>query len=409
LLAGLLWGIHPLRVESVTWVTERKDVLNGLFALSSVLAYFRYAEKRDSGESAWAYYLVSFVLFACSLMAKPVTVVLPVMLLVLDRYPLMRMRRETISLLMLEKVPFLTISAGVSVLTLFTAVERDALITIERLSVGERFLVAGNAAFEYLKLFVLPFGILPLHPLPHPFPPSYYVTAVLSLAVLCLCMYISRRSAGLAALCMLLLLPLLPVIGFLQNGQQAFAARYTYLPHIPLAIAAAFVIYAAVRKRGRMIVMAVSAVFLILLAGITRFQIGVWKNSATLWTRVIERHPVSTAFKSRGSYFLLNGHYAGAVTDYTRAMETAVGQEKLEIYNLLAGRAMALGSLGRFDESIRDFTMAIELYPHPAYYYSRGITYEAMGRRDEAHADLKRAGPDPGVITWFEYRKRNDR
>lgn len=408
LAAGLLWGIHPLRVESVVWVTERKDVLNGLFALSSVLAYLGYAERTGSGKPGWPSYMVSLVLFACSLMAKPVTVVLPLMLLVLDQFPLGRLRRGGLTPVLLEKVPFLLLSAVLSILTLQTAVEKDLLVAVERLSIGERFLVAGNALFEYLRMLMLPVGILPLHPMPYPLPLSYFVTSAASLLLLCYSVHAARRSMALPAVLLLFLLPLLPVLGFLQNGQQAFAARYTYLPCCVATIAVAALFPAACRALGRARLrygaLALVAVMLVL-AGLTQLEIGVWKNSETLWTRVIERYPVSTAYKSRGSFYLMGGNYKEAVSDYTAAMEVATGQEKLEIYNLLAGRAIALGSMGRFDESIRDFSSAIDLFPHPAYFYSRGITFEAMGRPNEARADLLRAGPDPPPIRWFVYGK----
>lgn len=408
LIAGLLWGIHPLRVESVTWVTERKDVLNGLFAISSLLAYLRYVKTRESGAAAWRSYLLSLVLFACSLMAKPVTVVLPLMFLVLDRYPLDRLRHDTLVPLLVEKLPFLLFSAALSALTLTTATEKKLLIAVDLLSIGERFLVSGNALFEYLRLFVLPTGILPLHPIPYPLPASYFAASTVTLLLICCCMYSARRFMAVPVAGLLYLLPLLPVLGFFQNGQQAFAARYTYLPHIAVSIAAAALALKICRSHevpwSRYTLVAF-AVFLLAMAGMTQFQIGIWNNSAALWSRVIERHRISMAYKSRGSYYLMNGLYNESVADFTVAMETASGVEKLEIYNLLAGRGMALGSLGRFDESIRDFSAAIKLFPHPAYYYSRGITFEAMGLTREAQEDLKLAGPDPGDIKWFEYGK----
>jgi len=408
LIAGLLWGIHPLRVESVTWVTERKDVLNGLFAISSLLAYLRYVKTKESGAAVWRSYLLSLVLFACSLMAKPVTVVLPLMLLVLDRYPLDRLRRDTLGPLLVEKLPFLLLSAALSALTLTTAAEKKLLIAVDLLSIGERFLVSGNALFEYLRLFVLPTGILPLHPIPYPLPASYFAASAVTLLLICCCVYSARRFMAVPAAGLLYLLPLLPVLGFFQNGQQAFAARYTYLPHIAVSIATAALALKICRSHEvtwSRHTLAAFAFFLLTLAGMTQFQIGIWNNSAALWSRVIERHRISMAYKSRGSYYLMNGFYNEAVADFTAAMETASGVEKLEIYNLLAGRGMALGSLGRFDESIRDFSAAIRLFPHPAYYYSRGITFEAMGLIREAQEDLKLAGPDPGDIKWFEYGK----
>lgn len=408
LFAGLLWGVHPLRVESVAWVTERKDVLNGLFTLLSILFYLHYAKKRDSGLFEWRCYLSSLALFICSLMAKPVTVVLPVMLLVLDWYPLGRMHREKMVSLLVEKLPFIFFSAVLSILTILTAVQKDMLVTTDRLSISERFWVAGNALFEYVRLFLLPTGILPLHPLPYPFPFSYIVASVVSLLVIVATFFVVRRSAAPLASILLFMLPLLPVIGFLQNGQQAFAARYTYLPHITLCIFSASMLlkifFTNDSQRIRLTIAGLAFVLLVFFV-LTQFQIDIWKNSGALWDRVIEKHKISMAYKSRGSFNLMNGRYSEAVSDFTLAMELAAGQEKLEIFNLLAGRGMALGSLGRLEESVNDFTAAINMFPHSAYYYSRGITFEAMGRMKEAQEDFVRAGPEPGDIKWFSYNK----
>jgi hypothetical protein len=245
LLAGLLFGIHPLRVESVAWVTERKDVLNGLFTLGSLLCYLRYT--RWGGErGAGRYYLLSIVLFACSLMAKSVSVVLPAILLVLDRYPLRRLTRETAARVLAEKVPFLVLSLCMAVATVRFAAGSDYLVSYDIFPFAQRLVVSGNAVYEYVRLLLAPVGILPLWVIPDPLPPAYTATSLLSAAA-CIGILAAWKNHPLVTVWLCFLIPLLPVLAFLQNGDQSYAARFTYLPSVAPAIAAALLIRSGVR------------------------------------------------------------------------------------------------------------------------------------------------------------------
>lgn len=408
LLAGLLFGIHPLRVESVAWVSERKDVLNGVFALSAVLFYLRYVQTKEEARENHGItrdYLISVFCFMLSLMAKPVSVVLPAMLLVVDWYPLNRLRKETLSQLLVEKTPYLALSAGVSIATVILAANQHILTSTSVLPVGQRLIVAGNALFEYCRLQFYPVGILPLHILPYPLPPSFTAKTLMVAVIFCCCIYAGRRYPFVTATWLIFLMPLLPVIGFLQNGSQAFAARYTYLPSVALSIVMATLIATAYgtfsNSYARHAVVVLSAALLTFYTAMTIRQIEQWENSGTLWSAVIDHQPLGRAFKSRGAYYLQTGKYSAAVQDFSTAIEIATYEEKKEIFNLFVGRGVALGNAGLYADAVKDFSTAIDLYPHPTYYYNRGLTLQAMGKVREAEEDFRRAGENPGPIKWF--------
>ena len=258
LLAGLLFGIHPLRVESVAWVTERKDVLNGLFALGSILCYLDYAHAREdgggTGTARW-YYLLSLVLFVLSLMAKPVSVVIPALLLAADWCPLGRLRKGRILPVLAEKIPFFVGSAAMAAAIILIMSGQNSIASGADLPFGLRVIVSGNAVFEYARLQLFPVGILPFYVLAKAIPPAFAVKTAVVVAVTCLCIYAGRRRPWVCATWFSFVIPLLPVLAFFYNGVDiAFAARFTYLPAVvPSIVAAALcaVAYERVARGGQ--------------------------------------------------------------------------------------------------------------------------------------------------------------
>ncbi len=410
LLAGLLWGLHPLRVESVAWVTERKDVLNGLFTLGSVLYYLRYAQAQEAPGRNGAvlhYYPIALVLFALSLMAKPVSVVLPLMLLVVDWYPLGRLRKGNLRRVLIEKVPFLVFSCAMAIATIRFAEQSRILAAYDSLSLGQRLIVSGNAIFEYCRMILFPVGILPLHIINASSMPVYAAKTVV-VTVICFCMYACRRSRWLPATWLCFVIPLVPVLGFFQNGIQAYASRFTYLPSVAPSVAAAILLAVAynkakgVRRRfARMALIILSAALILSYAGMTLILIPVWKDTGTVWSRIIAVQPTGRAYKERGIYHLTTGDYSAAADDLTASIEFAKRAGLPEIYNLFAFRGVALRRQGYHDKAIADLSHAIALFPHPNYYYQRGLALSASGNVREAEDDFRRAAGENGPIEWY--------
>lgn len=406
LLAGLLWGIHPLRVESVAWVTERKDVLNGLFSIGSMLLYVKYAARKVRGESAPLEYLASLLLFALSLMSKSVSVVLPLMLLLADWYPFGRLRQGMVRRVVVEKIPFLALSITIACLTLFLTAQSRYLVSYDYFPFWQRLLVAGNAVIAYWRYLLLPIGISPLHLIPETIPAAYAVTTLLAVVV-SIGAILLRRQHCLVAVWFCFLLPLLPVLAFFQNGDQSFAARFTYLPSIApcIAVAGIFMGYGrrlATEVRFRRIVIIVSGVYLIFCGAMTVSLIGVWHDAGTFWTRAIQIEPLAAFYKERGKYYYAQGNYTAAVADYTAAITGATGYLRANIFNLHILRAEVLRAAGRHEAAIADYSAAISLYPQPVYYYYRGLSFKALGRLDEAEADFRQAGDAQGPVGWYE-------
>ncbi|MFA7402492.1 MAG: tetratricopeptide repeat protein [Pelobacteraceae bacterium] len=407
MLAGLLWGIHPLRVESVAWVTERKDVLNGLFAFSSVLCYLRYARLRESGEAFRACYLLALFLFACSLMAKQVTVVLPLVLLALDWY-WERVERAGVFNLLIEKIPFILVSGAMAAITLHFAKQSGILLPHDTLPFVQRLLISGNALFEYCRLMVYPAGIMPLHIIDLSEMATYGAkTAVVVTACIVLCVFRNRSGVVVTALCFLL--PLLPVLAIFQNGLQAFAARFTYLSAVAPAILLCSVFAPSFRRggeNGRRWGLGVAVLFLVavtvVFAVATFRQIAVWKSTETVWTRIIEVKPSGRAYKERGMYRLANGNYAAAADDLALSLEFARRADLPEMFNLHAFRGEALRQQQRYGEALDEFTRAIAVCPRREYYFRRGVVLEGLGRKEAALEDFRRAGGVEEPMKWLE-------
>lgn len=408
LLAGLLWGIHPLRVESVAWVTERKDVLNGFFALGSILCYLRYAQLKESGRAKIlsSYYLFTLGLFVMSLMAKSVTVVIPAVLLVLDWYPLERLHKNDYKSVLIEKIPFFVVSAIMSVVTIFFISEASFLISNEMFPFGQRLIVSGNALFEYARFLLYPVGIIPQHVIPDPIPLAYTVKTAISIAVMILCIYTGRKLGGPTAVIFCFVLLLLPVLAFFQNGDQSFSSRFTYLPSVAPCIAVAYAYFAVSRKVAdkRLIVVllrAFVATLLLCYVVITLRLIPAWDNSEAMWNRVVEVEPSAIAFKERALVFVQMQKYDAAVEDLTVAIRNPINVWLPYIYNLYAFRGEALSLAGRYDEAVKDFTTAIVMLPHPVYYRLRGVALRKNGKIKDAENDFKMAAGETAPLEWY--------
>jgi tetratricopeptide (TPR) repeat protein len=410
LLAGMFWGLHPLRVESVAWVTERKDVLNGIFSLTAILFYLRYAQMRDEGGytgKALRSYIFSLLFLMLSLMSKPVSVVIPAMLLVADWYPLNRIQKGRVLQILLEKVPFLILVLLITFATIQLASGNQILVSYDDLSFFKRCLLAGNALFEYCRLSLYPIGIIHFYLLLWPFPASYAVKTLAILIFSCFCFWNFKKNPWVPAVWLSFVLPLVPVLGFFQNGAQSHAARFTYLPAVMPAICAAVLVGEAYRKglktntrHARILLIGVIVAVLLFNVFMTERLVGSWRNTETLWTRAITIQPVGRAYYLRADYYLQTGKYDDAAADLQISIEMGKKAGFPQLFNLHALRGDALNKAGRYQEAFREFSEAIILYPYSNYYYHRGQALNALGNKQDAEADLLRAGDATGPITW---------
>ena len=407
--AGLLFGIHPLRVESVAWVSERKDLLCALFVLLSIGSYLTYASARlttpagVAGESRRSRqpYLRALGFFLLALASKPMAVTLPLVLLLLDWYPLGRMRdKGMIVRAIKDKVPFALLGAVVATVTFLAQRSLGALIPLEQQPFPSRVLAAFSAIARYLGKMVFPVDLTPHYALSREvrflsmeFGGALFLVAGITLV----CLRASRSRPLLPAAWGFYLVTLFPVLGFVRTGAQFMADRFTYLPSLGPTLLVAAVAAGGwewagrTRDRSKLVkslMVAAGIAVAAALAYATIVQVGVWKDTMTLWDHAVRIEPRSSfAYMGRGWAFKDAGDYEHALTDYSRSVE-------LDMLNYMAynDRGEVLRELGRVEEAVSDFTTAVLLNPNiAAHYLNRGTAYARLGEANRAIADLGRA------------------
>lgn len=406
LLAGLLWALHPMNVESVVWIAERKNVLNGIFSLGCILLYLRYFEVKmlkGNEKVAVKIYIYSVIFFLLSLMAKSVSVVIPAMLLVLDWYPLGRLKKGRIMSVLLEKLPYILIAISIAVTTIYLAAGKSILVPLSDFSMTKRLILSGATVFDYCTLMLWPVGIVAMYLIPSPLPASFFVKTAAVVFFTCFCIYSWKRRPWLLATWSCFILPLLPTLYFFISGVHSVCAHFVYLPSIALCIAAPMAVTKVYKSNSEstfryskeliaVFVVALLAFYLVT----TERLIASWKNAETLWTRVINIRPVGRAYFYRANYLMENNRYREAADDLQISIRMALSAGYPQIYELYAYRGDALRKTGRLDEALEAFTEAIRLSQKPNYYYHRGLVFEAMGKSIEAEHDFSIAGQE----TW---------
>ncbi len=240
LAAAFIFAAHPLHVESVAWVAERKDVLSAFLFLLSMLAYLGYTARRDKALP----YALSLIFFVLALLSKPMAVTLPVVLLVLDYYPLKRDGRGW-GRLIIEKIPFFALSILSAVLTLWAQSSGGAVTKMHSYSLGARLIVAVRGYVFYLYKLIYPASLAPYYPLPLSAgaeDPLFLGSLLILIIISALCLYLALRGRRApAALWAYYIVTLAPVIGIVQVGSQAAADRYAYITTIGFFMLAGFV------------------------------------------------------------------------------------------------------------------------------------------------------------------------
>lgn len=384
----LLYAVHPLRVESVAWVTERRDVLCGFFALLSVLAYLRHARADGATPPDRKWLILSLVAFAASLLSKALSLALPAVLLILDIVPLGRWAPGSRRRLLLEKLPFLLLSiADVSVM--IPAMRHiDAVRSVANYNVVERVAQAAYGLCFYLVKTVWPYPLLPLYRIDSPLHPgdAKYVLSILGvLGVSVGLVALWRRSRGPLAAWVAYIALVFPVLGVAVTGLQIAADRYTYLSLIPLSVLAAA---ALARVERAAVAKAASAVLVAAFAVTAALQCRIWKDSVALWTHQIDHDPgCNLAWNSRGVARLERGDSAGALEDCGKAA-ALVPDSPHPRMNL----GLAYAAQGRWEDARREFDAALERDSAGIEVrINRGIVLSRLGRVPEALADFDAA------------------
>ena len=399
-ITGLLFGLHPLHVESVAWVSERKDLLCAFFFLLSMLSYLRYAaHPQSSSTMPKKDYMLCLLFFGLALMSKPMAVTLPVVLVILDIYPIGRLslkRDFSANIRVLaEKVPFLCLSLASSIITVAAQQASNAITSFESVALTSRVLTAFNALIFYLYKMVWPAELAPLYPSPAEvsfFSLAYSGTFILVVCITAGCILTRKKQKVVSAAWAYYVVTLLPVLGIIQVGSQAAADRYTYLPALgPMLLAGLGVLWLWKKAASSHIKRTFVAGFVILvltgLSIMTSVQIAFWKDSISLWNRELSLYTSVIAYKNRGNAYLSSGKYQEAIEDYNKAIE--LYPEYTMVY---LNRGVTYLQLGKYREAMEDYNKAIELDPtNPFVYNNRGNIYLSLAGYQEAIADYSKA------------------
>jgi tetratricopeptide (TPR) repeat protein len=426
-LVAALFAAHPLHVESVAWIAERKDVLSGFFFALTLLLYVRYARN-----PALSRYLAMMACFALGLMAKPVLVTLPFLLLLIDAWPLGRLFRpgssnppgapdHTWRLCLAEKVPLLLLSAGASWVT-YAAQAKGQLVWLPKATFPLDVRVA-NALVSYLLYLqktVWPSGLAFHYPYSGTIRTGAFLTALVLIGLLTGGAILLRRKVPSFPVGWFWFFgTLVPMIGLVQVGLQAMADRYTYLPLTGLFVAAAWVrgyrLPGGERLRAALPPVAVALV--VVLAMLARRQVGFWRDGETVYRRSLAVNPdnwlahnnLAQLYHAQGKTDLAIEHLREALRD-----RPSVPQARSNLALLLAGA-------GQVEEAIEQYRRALRESPDtPGINANLADALASCGRNDEALAHLERAlGPDapPGrvhmelaerLISWGRLREAAD-
>lgn len=365
-LVAAIFAIHPLRVESVAWIAERKDVLSGTFFMLTLLSYFYWTQRRTVGR-----YLITAVLFGCGLMSKPMLVTTPVVLLLLDYWPLGRMRgagsaeRGTNSTsfggLLLEKIPLFALSAGSVVATLWA--QNFALGSTEFLPLKWRIANALFSYFEYVRQLFWPVNLIPFYVHPENRLEIWRLALAIGflIAVTAVAFIRRRQNPYLIVGWLWYLVMLIPVIGIVQVGLQGHADRYTYLPEIGLVIALVWWIWDltnsfAVRK---IIFVGLGLAVVATLSVLAAKQTTYWRDTESLWRHTLAVTPDSdVALTGLGGILFARGEIDAAVDDYEHALRLRDGNVAAHF-----GLARALAAQQKTDAAIFHLRKTLDIQP----------------------------------------------
>ncbi len=339
------FGLHPLHVESVAWAAERKDVLSALFSILTLWAYVLYVKQPTRKRYAW---VAGF--FVCGLLSKSMLVTLPLLMLLLDYWPLRRkLNRQAVP----EKLPLFALSIAAAVVTFIAQRRSGAVSALEQIPLGLRIENALVSYAVYIVKFFWPTGLAVFYPHPLAIPAWQWISAAAALAAISAAVYWSKRPYLVTGWLWYLAM-LVPVIGIVQVGAQSRADHFTYLPTIGLSIMIAWL--AADLAVARYALVGLGAIWV----AMTWIDLPAWRNSATLFSRAIEVTDGNwIAYNNLGGALRHRGDLNGAVANFEKAV--ALRPARADLQDNLGE---ALSASGRLDDAIAHLKEAIRLQPN---------------------------------------------
>jgi len=390
------FALHPLRVESVAWAAERKDVLSMFFGMASIYAYAFYTDKFKL-----SYYFLCVILFALSLMSKPMFVTLPFILLLLDYWPLGRWlkalsaptesRYMVACRLIWEKVPFFSMTVASSITTIWAQNKFGAFTLMEHLSFHRRVANAFISYVSYLVKIFWPVDLAVFYPYEYSVPLwKLLISGLIIIAITTFVIYYIKKIPFLFVGWLWYLGTLIPVMGLVQVGSQAMADRYTYLPSIGFSIILAWGMSILLKRLEirKKISFAVAIAVLGMLALSTWMHCGYWANSTTLFAHTLQVTKDNyLAHYNLGCSLLDEGKIEDAIYNYDKTI--SIKPDYIGAYN---NRAVAYHKLGHYQRAIEDYNQTIRLQPdNDLAFYNIGLSYIELGQYQLAINNFNRA------------------
>ncbi len=384
LIVALLFAIHPMHLESVAWISERKDVLYTFFFLLSLIFYLRHLDTPKISLLA-----LSLFLFILSALSKPAAVTLPVVLVLIDWYLNKKLTTKTI----IEKVPFFLVALIIGYVT-WVIQAKTAISDFGSYTIPQRFMFAAYGSVMYIVKLFVPYNLAVLHPYPalnNGLPIIYYITFVVALGLLAAVVWSLRHTKVVAFGAMFYLINVALVLQFVSVGMAIISERYTYVPYIGLCfiLAMGYHYYTTQKPQMATPLLAVLLGFVGIMSIVTFNRTAVWQNSDVLWTDVINKYPDKSpvAYNNRGNYFRNDNQQQKALADFNKAISL------LSDYQLAyVNRGNVYFTLNRNEEAIKDYNKGIELKPDDAKAYcNRSAVQFQLGQYDKAIEDASKA------------------
>jgi protein O-mannosyl-transferase len=383
LLVGFLFAIHPMRVESVAWIAERKDVLSAFFYFLSLLFYLRHINKNKR-----KYYWYSTFALLFSLLSKPMAVSQPFILLLIDFLKNKKIDKKSI----INKIPFFALSIMFSVTTLFIQLSYSKPIYID-ISIFNQIFASFFGIVFYLAKTVIPTNLCAFYPFPSSVDSRLSIIMTLSFLVasgiFAAIWFFRKKSKRVVFGFLFFIITALPVLQLVRIGNAIAADRYTYIPLLGIYFIFAewitFLYKEKTRNNKALKTLLIAGITLPLLCFVfmTQNQCRIWKDSFTLWKDAIIKHPSATAYTMRGAAYYNSRNYERAIEDHTRAI--TINPSYAQAYN---NRGLACFRKGDFEQAIRDYSVAIKLAPYFVDpYCNRGIVFCEKGDYNRAIID----------------------
>ncbi|MEI6433780.1 MAG: tetratricopeptide repeat protein [Bacteroidota bacterium] len=427
IIATALFAVNAMRVESVAWAAERKDMLYALFYVASLIAYVKYILSADEskGMPKIRYLVYALVFFVVSVFSKVMAVSLVGALVFLDY---LYARRLTVWLV-LEKIPFVIISIILGLVQVKAAASTHTIDTSGQFDFIDRMLIVCRNLMFYIYKMLLPLDLSAFHPYPvrlagQAWPVEFYIAPAFALLILILFIWSLRKSRTMVFCIGFFISALALVLQFVAIGPALFNERYSLIPAIALSFALAMLVDRLIIRypSAKPVLFGVTGIYFVFMFVLTFVRCNVWQTSLILWDDVLAQYPrasialnnrgkiygnelgnttkaledLSAAiasdpgyegpYSNRGIIYCMNGKFDKAIADFNTALRI-----KPDYYESIANRAIAFAQTNKLDSALIDFTRCVELAPgKPTIYLNRGLCYYQMRQQEKAIADFNK-------------------